>query len=434
MDWRPVIDYTCAEDEPLHYGLTDYVGDVHPYYYDGKLYLFYLALDGSFSSALAVSDDLVTFRDQPLTVSALNAPGSLYYALGVIKEGNYSSARSMVKAKTWAVPEALISFIGRAASSGMKKRTKNSIRRPATILREPAIPMPSMIRIPTNIISSPPDIGRTRTMFGATRPDTTPISCCTPRSVPAWQSWEKNPVTGRVGYHRPLLQFGDWVNGDGGDPEVSQMMKIGDRWYLFASIAGRGGDHWVGRPSYWVGYADTPILEMDWQSVIAEEHYLDARISVQAQVFEFGGKYYIYGWITQRNTSGGWGGTLNLLREVYQLEDGTLGTRLESEYRRLIDGGKLFEAEGSTTYRRQGRGWNRKRDSQACPASTRTDTRISRRLSHPAHTDGPSSPSTSHYPNSPRPAESMSARRLRTSRWGFAIKTEFGNSISRIAV
>jgi len=123
------------------------------------------------------------------------------------------------------------------------------------------------------------------------------------------------------------------------------MMKIGDRWYIFSSIAGRGGDHWVGRPSYWVGDPGTPILEMDWQSAIAEERHLDGEDLCAAQVFEINGKLYIYGWITQRNTSGGWGGTLNLLREVYALDDGTLGTRLESEFRRLVDGGKIFEAD-----------------------------------------------------------------------------------------
>ncbi len=344
VDWRPVVDYLSTDDEPLHYGLTDYVGDVHPYYYDGKLYLFYLSLDGTFSSTLAVSDNLVTFRDQPLTVSTLNAPGSFYYALGVIKEGNYFR-----------------SFYGEGKNVG-SSRSLDLIHWESGIVWDeetyekqfsPSSNYPAGTRDPYAFFD--PDTNKYHIIATGYRANQNYVWSNTTgydayivlyTSVgPSLSDWEKNPVTGRIGYHIPLMQFGDWVNGDGGDPEVSQMMKIGDRWYVFASIAGRGGDHWVGRPSYWIGNPGTPILEMDWQSIIAEERYLDGEDLCAAQIFEINGKHYLYGWITQRNTSGGWGGTLNLLREVYQLDDGTLGTRLESEFRRLIDGGKVFEAD-----------------------------------------------------------------------------------------
>jgi len=344
VDWRPVVDYLPTEDEPLHYGLTDYVGDVHPYYHDGTLYLYYLALDGNFTSTLAVSDNLVAFRDQPLTVSALNAPGSFYFALGIIKEGNYFR-----------------SFYGEGKNVG-SSRSLDLIHWESGIVWDeetyekqysPSSNYPAGTRDPYAFFD--PDTNNYHIVATGYRANENYVWSNTTgydayivlyTSVgPSLSDWEKNPVTGRVGYHRPLLQFGDWVNGDGGDPEVSQMMKIGDRWYIFASIAGRGGDHWVGRPSYWTGSAGTPILEMDWQSAIAEERFLDGEDLCAAQIFDIGDRHYIFGWITQKNTSGGWGGTLNLLREVYQLEDGSLGTRLESEFRRLIDGGKLFEAD-----------------------------------------------------------------------------------------
>ena len=48
------------------------------------------------------------------------------------------------------------------------------------------------------------------------------------------------------------------------------------------------------------------------------------------------------GWITEKSTSGGWGGTVNILCEIYQNEDGTLSTRYDEELTQMLNSGKLY--------------------------------------------------------------------------------------------
>jgi len=340
--WNPVVDYLNLSDDYLHYGMTDFVGDVHPYYYDDQLYLYYLSTDGSFASTLATSADMVNFIPQTLTTTRLNAPGSFYYVLGVIKEGNYFR-----------------SFYGEGKNVGSSKSLDLLEWESGIVWDEetyekqysPASNYPAGIRDPYAYYN--PDLGKyhiVATGYKANQnyawSNTTGFDAYIvlfTSTGPSLADWEKNPVTGRVGYHIPLLHFGDWVNNvDIGDPECSEIFKLGDRWYILASLSGRGGDHWVGRPSYWVGDESTDILAMDWQAIIDQEYHLDGEDLCAAQVYEVGGKQYIFGWITQRNYGYGWGGTVNLPREVYQKDDGTLGSRLDSDFLKLINSGNLF--------------------------------------------------------------------------------------------
>ncbi len=345
VDWSPVVDYLMLPDDYIHFGMTEYLGDVHPYYYDGKLYMYYLSLDGTFSSTLATSSNMINFESQELTTTRLNAPGSFYFVLGVIKEGNYYR-----------------SFYGEGKNVGSSK-SLDLLEWESGItwdeetyekLFSPGSNYPAGVRDPYPYYN--PDLNKFHIVATGYRANehytwsnTTGFDAYIVlfTSVgPSLSEWEKNPVTGRSGYHVPLLHFGDWVNNtDIGDPECSQIFKIGDRWYILASLSGRGGDHWVGRPSYWVGDSGVDILEMDWQTNIEQEYFLDGEDLCAAQVYEVGDKHYLAGWITQRNYAYGWGGTLNLPREVYQKTDGTLGSRLDQDLYNLINSGNLFNLE-----------------------------------------------------------------------------------------
>lgn len=343
----------------LHYGLLDeaaMVGDVHPYYYDGRLYLYYLTRDGQFSSQLLTSENLVNFKKEELRTTELNAPGTAYYVLGVIQEGSYFR-----------------SFYGDALSVGCSVSTDLFTWSSGIVWDEdtyekqyaPASNYPAGIRDPYAFYD--PDTNKYHIIATGYKAredydwsntegyDAHLVLFTTTGNSLA--DWEENPVTGRKAYHKSLIRFGDWVNDDTGEPECPQMVKIGSRWYIFASMAGRSAsDHHVGRLSYWVGSENTPILEDDWNA--KEEHYLTGEDLCAAQVVEIGGNHYLFGWITQKNTAGGWGGTLNLARRIGQDEDGTLYTYLDSELTEKLNAGLLTSVSGSPQAAGESRGYS----------------------------------------------------------------------------
>ena len=344
------MPFAVADEGYLHYALLDkdaMVGDVHPYYHNGTLYMFYLARDGKFSSSLLTSTDFISYTPVEIATTKLNAPGSAYYVLGVIKDGSvfrsfYGDAMNIGAS----VSNDLITW-----QSGIvwdedtyEKQYSPSSSYPAGIRDPYAFYDPDTNKY--HIISTGYKAREDYEWSNTNGYDVRLVLFTTIGNSLA--DWEVNPITGRRAYHKTLIQFGDWVHDDVGEPECPQMFKIGNRWYVFASMAHRSNsDHSVGRLSYWIGDEDTPILEQDWSK--KQEHYLTGEDLCAAQLAEIEGKYYLYGWITQYNTSGGWGGTLNLMRRVGQRDDGTLYTYFEDEFIEKIDTGLLCDAiEGKT--------------------------------------------------------------------------------------
>jgi sucrose-6-phosphate hydrolase SacC (GH32 family) len=123
-----------------------------------------------------------------------------------------------------------------------------------------------------------------------------------------------------------------------GELEVPQMFKIGDRWYLLASAYDQLEG--VGKPSYWSSEFPTG----PWESHFTDA--LDGGDLRAAQVYFDGVRYRLMGWIPYR-PGNVWGGSLNLPREVYQLEDGSLGTRFDAAVSSAIRGPLLFPVEGN---------------------------------------------------------------------------------------
>lgn len=144
------------------------------------------------------------------------------------------------------------------------------------------------------------------------------------------------------------------------DPECTQALYINDRWYIITSVWGQS-IHSVGRPTYYIGDKGKDFLENDWAN--KEPHYLDGEDLCAAQLVNVGdGHWLMYGWIPKTsytNTEevyfngerdhGLWGGNINVAREVYQNADGTLSTRLDSQMRQLLSRGKLFTEETPET-------------------------------------------------------------------------------------
>jgi sucrose-6-phosphate hydrolase SacC (GH32 family) len=122
-----------------------------------------------------------------------------------------------------------------------------------------------------------------------------------------------------------------------GEPEVPQVFRIRDKWYLLASIYANGR---VGKPSYWV--SDSP--SGPWATMIPNS--LDGSDLCAANVGFDGFRWLLFGWIPLTDVESHgyytWGGHLALPREVYQLGDGGLGTRLERSVGMRVRGERLY--------------------------------------------------------------------------------------------
>lgn len=142
------------------------------------------------------------------------------------------------------------------------------------------------------------------------------------------------------------------------DPECSQAMFINNRWYIFTSIWGES-IHSVGRPMYLIGDEGKAFMDNDWSK--KEMHYLDGEDLCAYQLVDIGGRYLMYGWIPKTsytNTEeiyfngerdhGLWGGNINMAREVYPNSDGTLSTKLDPKMKSLLNRGLCYQNNSLT--------------------------------------------------------------------------------------
>ncbi len=304
----------------LHYINKDYnIGDVHPFYEEKtKTWFMYYLRPGDYASRLIVSKDKIKWVEKEIEFEFNVAP-TKYYVLGVVKDGdNYRS------------------YYGRGSYNGstMSKDLflwKNS---------------PSPYKVPNDSVLFPAGARDPYVFFD---PDSNVYRCTTTSyrinkdaksgnkmdcSI-GLASTQKNDLVSWTSNQNDLIRFPD---GFKGQPECSQMFKIGDRWYLWSSLYGRSNNG-VGRPTYWIGDAGKKILENDWQS--KPENSLDGDDLCAAQVANDGKNNFMWGWIAKKWQGGDWGGNLNLPHEVYQLDDGSLATRLAIDVGEKIRGTKL---------------------------------------------------------------------------------------------
>ncbi len=149
----------------------------------------------------------------------------------------------------------------------------------------------------------------------------------------------------------PCIVLRDFPSSAHGEPECSQLKKIGNRWYLFTGVSGQT-IHGVGTAQYFVGGEGQTIDQVDWLN--AEPHYLDGEDLCVPQVEQIADRFYLYGWMPRVYNAGYWGGYKNLSREIYQRENGLLGSRLDPMATKLLNRGKYLEVEESTAETEKG--------------------------------------------------------------------------------
>ncbi len=145
-------------------------------------------------------------------------------------------------------------------------------------------------------------------------------------------------------WSEPAIALRSFPLTSDGEPECSQLIKIGDRWYLTTGISGQS-IHGVGTCSYWVGEAGKTIDEMNWSTL--PTHKLDGEDLCVPQIEKVKDRYYFFGWTSRTFNSNKWGGFKNLAREVFVKDDGTLGTRIDEMATKLLNKGKLFDVDSS---------------------------------------------------------------------------------------
>jgi hypothetical protein len=310
---------SSSTDQKLHFTLENYIGDVHPYYENGKMYMFYLKTDGTYASDLLISNNLLRYEKADL-FHDYHLPINPYYVLNVIKdkEGVYRSFYGAGTIMASSKSNDLFNW-----EIGMEDRDFNTLYQARnSYVSEGRDPF----------VFYDEDINKYRIVSTAYYTNAewkkgSGMDCAIAISTSSEDNLEKFEPE-----QKELLRFTD---GYSGEPEVTQMMKIGDRWYLFASMARRTIHH-VGPVSYWIGDEYIGIDEVVWSN--KQENLLTGEDLCAAQLVEIEDKLYLYGWIPQKSRENNWGGSLNLPREVFQKSDGTLATRFDPFIKSILCG------------------------------------------------------------------------------------------------
>ncbi len=336
--YNPTIDYLDSFEKSLHHSPEGYYGDVHPFYDEknNKMYMYYLSTGKQekpieiYSSLLTTSKNMIQYNDTTIKVSTTNPPEqNLYYALGVYEDakGNYRSSFGYGNYAGATLSNDLITWSQGATpyiddNDGLFKYTFRAyFDSDVTSGRDPDIYYDKDTKkyycVVMNYYTNQTDKGEKGLALYIANQD----------GKYSTKAYKLLNCTGR------------------GDPECPQLKKIGTRWYLFYSIYGTGTSENVGKFAYRVGDENTSPELINWNNL--PEYYLDGGDLHAAQIVKVRDKFYMYGWINYEPLQNVWGGYLNLAREVYQSEDGTLRTRLDEKITSLLNRGIIYKDDNN---------------------------------------------------------------------------------------
>jgi hypothetical protein len=341
ISFNPILSYENAGFDALHQDLTGnfengkikHYGDVHPYYADGKMYMYYLATNGNYDTLLTDSGNMINFiPNEGLRKDGTNGPVAPYYVLGITKEED--EYRSLFGYSNSVI-------FGSKSKDLLVWEDGQGVDENFVTTFLPKVAYPGGARDP--YVFYDPDTNQYRVIYlgyynnkfyeGQNPNDfDCGLSVVTSLgdSMAYWQDQQ-----------REVLRFDNAGTSGRDEPECPQMMKIGDRWYIFASLYGQSV-HGVGALSYWTGEANKTIDKANFLS--EGERRLDGEDLCAAQLVQVNDRVYMFGWIPQKADAGDWGGALNIMREVYQKSDGSLATRLDPYMTNLLNGGLLFSS------------------------------------------------------------------------------------------
>jgi len=295
----------------LHFKPADHVlGDVHPYFYKGECFLYYLKPEEfDHTVGLARSHDLLQWRETPIThTHPIKRPANPddwmapWFVLGVFHDP---------------VGQVFRSFYGVRQGRMVSSVSRDLLNWDCA---------PKEFHVPPGGYYK-----QRRDPYVFWIPEMKKYGCV----MTTWMKdsdWE----TGGALSLATSPDLKNWTDhgaiiypGDMGSPECPQMFTLGGHWYALASIhQGQGEYGGVGQPTYWT--SKSPLGPWDPKPT----GVLDGRHNCAAQVAFDGEIPLLFGWIpmtpTWQSKDESWGGHLALPREIYALPDGTLGSRLPS--------------------------------------------------------------------------------------------------------
>lgn len=315
----------------IHFRPQDgYVGDVHPFFHDGRYYMFYLkppleprrnGIEGMVS-ALAISQDLHNWKEYPVSLQL--RPGSdrvrLADALG--DWWLISIVRSRETGRFFA-------FYPRG--SGICAAVSDNLFDWYPIDQNPVLPP----KLDTYREWRDPFV-----FYNAKERAYWMLLTTAIRGEPEFTggaiSYAISPDLIHWRFQGTLFH-----PGNRGTLECPEMFEIDGKWYLIASP---GTPRGVGKTSYWT--ADHPTGP--WHARVPDS--LDGQDLCAGNTVYDGKRRLLFGWIptyggSEESRGQQWGGHLALPREVYRLPDGSLATRLPEDLWRLIRGTKLLPAD-----------------------------------------------------------------------------------------
>lgn len=295
-----------------------HIGDVHPFYHDGKTYVYYLIPNGTLrcdacftnpdhvvckEGSVAVTQDFIHWEEYPLEHAILNVIPWEDGFMSCYTSGAVCTSQDLIHWKDEngynCQPDKVYFPGGTRDHSVFYDSDLQTLRDTAT----------------TYYTNEHNGCGKG-------------MDCGVLISTPL----QEQPCQQRMLLHfpnpdRPLFECLE--------PECSQMLRMNDRWVLLASLA-RQSVHWVGAPKFWIGQPDTAIDDQDWNTITPVQ--LDGEDLCAAQIAKRGDHWLLFGWIPMNYCGQEWGGDLNLPREVYMMPDGRLGSRLDPSFAQLIQG------------------------------------------------------------------------------------------------
>ncbi|HMM00132.1 MAG TPA: hypothetical protein PKC96_02160 [Bacilli bacterium] len=341
ISFNPILSYGNLTFDSLHQDLTGtfengkvkHYGDVHPYYANGKMYMYYLATNGNYDTLLTDSGNMINFApNEGLRKDGTNGPTAPYYVLGITKEGD--EYRSLFGYSSSVI-------FGSKSKDLLVWEDGQGVDDNFVTTFLPRVSYPGGARDP--YVFYDPDTNQYRAIYlgyynnkfyEGQNPNDFDCGLSVVTSVgDSMAYWQDQ--------QREVLRFDNAGASKRDEPECPQMMKIGNRWYIFASLYGQSV-HGVGALSYWTGEANKTIDKANFLS--NGERRLDGEDLCAAQLVQVNDRVYMFGWIPQKADAGDWGGALNIMREVYQKSDGSLATRLDPYMTNLLNGGLLFSS------------------------------------------------------------------------------------------
>ena len=293
----PVVTFEGAQNASLYHLTTQgkQYGDVFPYYDEAqhRLYMGFLwsdnaALANNYHDALEVSDNLLTYTNVP---EANNYDVWQYYKQNYRLHMLYDTNRFIDREKyTFGIRDNMLYY---------------DAENERYLL-----------------------IGGCYYRFDATEQTSDLVIYAS--DDPVGLSWTQAGNVVEAGYSKNL-------------PECPSLMKIGDRWYVFVSVAYVTA-HQVGPLQYWTGDAGVDCMDVNWQE--KDFAFLDGEDLCAARPTQVGDKVFMWGWIPSTYDTmpwAPWAGYLNLPREVVQRADGSLGGRLDPGLSSLLNFGKMYE-------------------------------------------------------------------------------------------